>query len=128
MHRFMDTAGMNVFPSPKDCSRHQFSSLEQALESIIPRVDRLHELISIAKANCHFPSEHNLTHDQSAAIYLYTMEWNENIFYQTIKQDLRSNDTSTAQSWWPYLTLFDTAVQKLPNRRLNVWRGVNRDV
>ena len=128
MHRFMDDADVNAYPSPKDYSARQHLSLEQALEPIIPRIDRLNEFIPIAKGRCHFPSEHNLTHDESAAIFLYTMEWDENIFYQTIQRDLRSNDASTAQSWWSYLTLFDTAVQKLPNRRLNVWRGVNEDV
>ncbi len=30
--------------------------------------------------------------------------------------------------WHGYLKLFDTAVQKLPNRQMNLWRGINVNV
>jgi hypothetical protein len=100
---------MDSLPSDNDYST------DEVLEPISHRID---QFIQIAKEKCHFPSEHNLTHDESAAIYLYTMEWDNDIFYRS----------STSQAWLPYLKLFDTAVKKLPNTQVNVWRGVKEDI
>jgi hypothetical protein len=128
MLRFSDTEVDSLrFPFANDYLKYQLPSLEKALEPIIPRIDELEQFIQIAKAKCHFPSEHSLTLDESAAIFLYTMEWDDNSFYYMIKRDLCSTDRSISQSWFLYLKLFDTAVQKLPHRRMNVWRGINQD-
>ena len=48
--------------------------IEKALEHLQSGIDQLPYYIKIAKQNCHFPSEHGLTRDESAAIYIYTME------------------------------------------------------
>ena len=111
---------------------HNYSTLqslplEQALEPIIPRINQLDQYIQTAKVKCHFPSEHGLTLDESAAIFLYTMEWDNTSLYQVMKRDVHSKDQSTFSSWFSYLKLFTTAVQKLPSSRMNVWRGVNKD-
>jgi hypothetical protein len=121
MLRFFD---IEIDSLPLANSTHNVLSLEQSLEPIGHRIEQLDRFIEIAKDKCHFPSEHNLTRDESAAIYLYTMNWENDIFYRTIKRDLRS----TSQSWLSYLKLFDTAIQKLPNIRVNVWRGMSGDI
>jgi hypothetical protein len=64
---------------------HPLVSLEQALEPILPRIDQLDRSIKEAKKFCHYPSEHGLTRDESAAIFLYTIEGSDNCFQQCQK-------------------------------------------
>jgi hypothetical protein len=103
-------------------------SLEQALKLIVPHIDQLDRSIKAAKKYCLFPSKHNLTHDESAALYLYTMEGGENSFYRMLNQALRSENRSALKPWFPYLKLFDTALSKLPTVRRSVWRGLLGDI
>jgi len=102
--------------------------LLKALEPISSKIDQLDRLGKLAKANCHYPSEHELTREESGAIFLYTIESEDNSFYRVINCVLRAEDRSTLKPWFPYLKLFDTAVQKLPSKRMNLWRGIARDV
>jgi hypothetical protein len=102
--------------------------LQKALEPISSKLDQLDRFSKIAKNECHFPSEHGLTRDESAAIFLYTMEWGENSFYQVLNRALRAEDRSSLKPWFAYLKLFDTAANKLPTVRQNLWRGVARDI
>jgi hypothetical protein len=107
---------------------HQLLPLQKALEPISSQVDQLDRFRIIANNECHFPSEHQLTRDESAAVFLYTMEWGENSFYQVINHVLRAEDRSILKPWFAYLKLFDTAIQKLPTVRMNLWRGVARNI
>jgi hypothetical protein len=71
--------------------------------------------ITVAKANSKEP-RNGLTQDESASIYLYTMEWNEteNSLYVVLNQTLCSADKSKLQPWLKYVKLFFTAFFKLP--------------
>jgi len=102
--------------------------LEKALEPIQPQIDQLPRYIKIAKKHCHFPSEHGLTKDESAAIYIYTMEWDETSLYRVLNQALRSENRQALKVWFPYLKLFDTGLDKLPTVKDNLWRGVPLDI
>ena len=106
----------------------QLVSLEKALEPIQPQIDQLPHFINIAKASCHYPSEHGLTKDQSAAVYIYTMEWGETTLYRVLNNALRSDNRQTLKIWYPYLKLFNTALDKLPTVKEVVWRGVSLDI
>jgi hypothetical protein len=128
MLRFIDTEFDPNLSPINNYSTLQCLSLEQALEPIVSRLPELDQCIQTAKTKCHFPSKHGLTLDESAAIFLYTMEWNDSSLYQVIKSDLRCKDQSISESWFAYLKLFNTLVQKLPNSRMNVWRGVNKNM
>jgi hypothetical protein len=129
MHRFTD-----IESAPKRLTpvygylTHQLLPLQKTLEPISSKIDQLDRFSKIAKNECHFPSEHGLTRDESAAVFLYTMEWGENSFYQVINRALRAEDRSTLKPWFAYLKLFDTAIQKLPTVRKNLWRGVAKNV
>jgi hypothetical protein len=103
-------------------------TLEQALKPFIPHIEQLDRSIREAKKHCHFPSEHGLTHDESAALYLYTMEGGDNSFYRVLNQALRSEDRPALKPWFPYLKLLDTALRKLPTVSGNIWRGVLGDI
>jgi hypothetical protein len=129
MHRFTD-----IESTPKRLTpvygylTHPLLPLQKALEPISSKLDQLDRFSKIAKNECHFPSEHGLSRDESAAIFLYTMEWGENSFYQVLNRALRAEDRSSLKPWFAYLKLFDTAANKLPTVRQNLWRGVARDI
>ncbi|CAF5142315.1 unnamed protein product, partial [Rotaria magnacalcarata] len=52
------------------------------------------------------------------------MEFDGITLYQLISQDFRSQEESTSKLWFPYLKLFYTAVNKLPNAHTHVWRSI----
>ena len=105
---------------------HPLLPLRQALDPLISQIDELDEFIKIAKDACHYPSDHGLTREESASIYLYTMAGGEQCFYRVLNAALRNKDRSTLVPWHGYIKLFETALKKLPNLRMSLWRGVNR--
>ncbi|CAF1133699.1 unnamed protein product [Rotaria sp. Silwood1] len=129
MSRFLDIDLNDKKIPPNYSYRHQsLLSLEHALEPIVPRIDHLHQYIKEALEKCHFPSEHNLTHDESASIYLYTMEWGAHSLYQLLNKDLRSEDPSALTPWANYLKLFEIALTKLPKEKKRLWCGTKDNV
>ncbi|CAF3853606.1 unnamed protein product, partial [Rotaria magnacalcarata] len=128
MHRFTDVESTpKRLPTVYGYLSHQLLPLTKALEPIFSQIDQLDRYSEIAKNECKFPSEHGLTRDESAAIYLYTMEWGDNSFYKVINLLLRGEDRSALEPWFGYLKLFDAAVQKLPTIQKNLWRGIAAD-
>ncbi len=107
---------------------HPLLPLRQALDPIMSQINELDEFIQIAKTECHFPSEHGLTREESASIYLYTMDSDGQTFYKALNKALRQSDRSALVPWHGYLKLFDTALQKLPSLQMSLWRGVNGDI
>ena len=106
----------------------QILSLEKALEPIESQIDELPRFIKIANQYCHFPSEHGLSKDQSASIYIYTMEWGNTSLYRVLNNALRSQNRQALRIWFPYLKLLDTALDKLPTVKEILWRGVPLDI
>ncbi|CAF1411932.1 unnamed protein product [Rotaria sordida] len=102
-------------------------SLEEALEPFYGEINHLSYYIKEAKTQCHYPSEHNLTLDESAAIYIYTMQWNDSCLYDHLQTALNSNDRSTIEPWFAYLKLFKNALDKLPTVKAEVWQGESFD-
>ena len=91
-------------------------SLEEAcqpLQTILGTELKLY--ITVAKLNSK-ECKNGLTQDESASIYLYTMEWNETekSLFAVFNQTLCTNDRSQLQPWLKYLKLFFTAFVKLP--------------
>ncbi|CAF1380660.1 unnamed protein product [Adineta steineri] len=111
--------------------QEQLLSLEEAcqpLHNILGTELQLY--ITIAKLNSKQP-RHELTRDESASIYLYTMEWNqpENSHHVLLNQALVAIDRKQLQYWYKYLKLFFTALFKLPYAEYDtVWRGISKDV
>ena len=94
-------------------------SLEQAVESIVPLVNKVKEHAEEAKRNC--TRNTALTINESAAIYLYTM--GSSSFYEILNAALRTENPRTLEPWFDYLKLFMTALAKLPSCSYVVWRG-----
>jgi hypothetical protein len=103
-------------------------SIDEALQSIESQIDELPYYIKIAKKHCRYPSSHGLSRDESAAIYIYTMEWGDQTLYRVLNQALRSENRQLLKIWFPYLKLFDTALEKLPTVKEVLWRGVSLDI
>jgi hypothetical protein len=102
-------------------------SLESATRSLLDIIPNIGDLVTRAKMNC-FKSPHGLTHDESAAIYLYTMELGNRSVYKVLNRVLRANNNINALPWFSYLKLLATGIKKLPSYAGNVWRAVDGDV
>jgi len=99
-----------------DYQQEQLLSLEQAcqpLENLLGKELSLY--ITVAKLNSQKP-KHGLTQDESASIYLYTMEWNQpqNSLHVLLNQALYHIDRNQLQPWSKYLKLLFRAFFKLP--------------
>ncbi|CAF1382383.1 unnamed protein product [Rotaria sordida] len=129
MNRFGDIeVSFKELPRVYGYHAEKLVPLEKALKPIESQIDELPRLINTAKRHCHFPSEHGLTHDQSAAVYIYSMEWGDTNLYRILNKALRSENRQALKIWFPYLKLFDTALDKLPTVKEVVWRGVPLDI
>ncbi|CAF3455649.1 unnamed protein product [Rotaria socialis] len=71
-----------------------------------------------------------LTPDESAAIILYTIEWDPShpSLYFVLNGSLRLEDRRKLVPWFSYLKLLLTGLYKLPSIRCTVWRGVRGDL
>jgi hypothetical protein len=107
-------------------------TLEEACQPLTALINELSIYVSIAKDESRLPAD-GLSQDESAAIYLYTLEWppSEKGFYAVLNRTLRAPDRSefTMKPWFKYLKLFLTALAKLPplrafNGQQIVYRGI----
>lgn len=129
MHRFTNVDKTPTrLPPVYGFYNHPLLPLPEALAPILTRITGLDRFIRIAINECHFPSEHGLTRDESASIYIYTMEWGEQSVYRILNIELQISDRSVLAPWHGYLRLFDTALQKLPSLQTIMWRGINLDI
>ena len=129
MNRYTDVDFKNKRLPPVVGYRNEpLVSLEEASKSIERFFNDLNSSIKTAKKYCTFPSKHGLTRDESAAVYLYTIEGGQNSFYKILNQTLRSEDRVKLKPWFLFLRLFDEALNKLPTVKGSVWRGVPGDI
>ncbi|CAF3490297.1 unnamed protein product, partial [Rotaria sp. Silwood2] len=119
--RFVDNEyNPRLFPLINDFLTYELVTLEPCLEPIVVRIYLLDQIIQIVK-------DKYLTRDESATIFLYTIEWDGSTLYQMINRDLHSEEQPVPTSWLPYLKLFFTALNKLPNIQMNAWRSIQED-
>ena len=129
MNRFGDIdCSFKRLPPVYGFQSEKLVSIDKALQPIELQIKELSRYIKIAKKNCNHPNEHNLSKDESASIYIYTMEWGETTLYRVLNQALRSEKREDLKIWFPYLKLFDTALNRLPTVKEVVWRGVPLDI
>ena len=90
--------------------------LETAVNSIKPLVHDLDRMVWLAKRNP-MKVASDLTTDESAAIYLYTMQWADpwESLYVQLNRTLRNEERNNLKPWFLYLKLFLTALYKLPS-------------
>ncbi|CAF1439601.1 unnamed protein product, partial [Adineta ricciae] len=100
-------------------------SLDESVEPLLSFLPNLLSFVKIAKEKCSNPKD-NLTSDESAAIMLYTMDWQpmEECLYHSLNSTLRSNDRQTFKYWFPFLRLFLRALSRLSSISTTVYRHV----
>ena len=125
MNRFLDIEiGDKNLPPIGAYWQHSLLPLKEALLPVMDRFDQLDRSIKEAKKRCCSSSKNQLTKEESAALFLYSMEGGDNSFYRILNKDLRSENRREIGLWFGFLKLFDTALSKLPTVRKCVWRGV----
>jgi hypothetical protein len=105
-------------------------TLEEAIEPIVKFCPDVRRSVYIAKDGCG-PCRDGLTEDESAAIFLYTTEWqpHDRCLYAVLNSVLRSrNRNRLIPLWLPYMKLLLTALFKLRSYNMIVWRGVRLDL
>jgi hypothetical protein len=108
----------------------QLVTLEEAIAPIVKFSSDVCRRAYIAKGNCDSPKD-GLTEDESAAIFLYTSEWQpyDECVYVALNTMLRSkNRIKLIQPWLLYMKLLLTALFKLRSCSMTVWRGVRLDL
>ena len=129
MNRFLDVEiGDKKFLSTGAYWQHSLVPLREALQPVMSCFDQLDRSIDEAKRQCCHPSKHQLTREESAAVFLYTMDGGDNSFYRVLNEALRSENRRTLRPWFGYLKLFDTALAKLPTVQECIWRAVNGNI
>ena len=94
-------------------------SLEQSVEKIVPVVPDVRNLVNRAIEFCR--KDPQLTINESAAVYLYTMDAS---FYKTLNWIPRAQNSQALEPWFMFLKLFISALEKLPSLPITVWRGI----
>ncbi|CAF4030903.1 unnamed protein product [Adineta steineri] len=104
-------------------------SLEDAMKELQGLLQEINRFVTLAKRHCTYPNDHDLTKDESAAIYIYTMEISDDsCVYRILNQTLRAEDRKKVRPWFGYLKLLDSATSKLPRFKGTVFRGIDKDV
>jgi hypothetical protein len=100
-------------------------SLKEAVEFVVFCCPDIRRRVYIAMSNCENPAN-CLNQDESASIFLYTMEWRpkEQCLYYVLNETLRTENRQKLIPWFPYLKLILSALYKLPSEKQNIWRGV----
>ena len=99
-----------------------------------PLEDVVHNLYFYVQMALHETPEvppNGLTIDESAAIRLYTIEWNKphKSLYAMLNHTLKCKDREHLRPYWKYMKLLLTALAKLPCvPQSTVWRGVTKNV
>lgn len=104
--------------------------LEKAVEPLVSILPDVQDYVYVAKQRCEPKPANGLTQDESAAIILYTMEWepHDQCLYFALNSTLRTEDRRKLKPWFSYLRLLLTALVKIPSTRHFVYRGVKMDL
>ncbi|CAF0822122.1 unnamed protein product [Adineta steineri] len=112
-----------------DYINYKLLSLEESMKDLENIFEEINRFITLAKIYCSYPNEHNLTKDESAAIYIYMMEIsNDSSIYRILNETLHLEDRSKVFPWFGYLKLLHSAISKLPKFQGTIFRGINKDV
>lgn len=132
IHRFSDiaTEPLSMLMPIEGYEKMPLVSLEDAVEPLVTFVSDVQQRVRIEKQRCENPSD-NLSPDESAAIALYTTEWesgNDSLYF-ILNSTLRAEDRMKLQPWFLYLKLLLTALSHLPTiAGHTVYRGIKRNM
>lgn len=129
--RFLDVAAEthDILLPIEGYEKMPLVSLEEAVVPLISVLPDIRRKAHTAKLKCKNPAD-GLTPDQSAAVMLYTMEWEprDECLYFALNECLRAADRNKLKPWFLYLKLVLTGLARLPSLKRTVYRGVKRDI
>ena len=129
--RYTDVAAEpnKVLPPLEKFANKCTIGLLDAIKTAEKFVDDLSRYTISSLNKCKFPKD-GLTQNESAALYLYSLQWpvGKHSFYTLFNRALRHEDRTKLIPYHNYLHLFMTALGKLPSVQDRVWRGVNGDI
>jgi hypothetical protein len=116
-------------PLPTIAPTTRILSLRESVKNIQHLVSDLEKRVSYSLAQCKHPTD-DLSQDESAALYLYSLQWPEgqHSHYSLFNRALRNEDRTKLIPFHNYYNLFMSALNKLPSIQDRVWRGVNGDI
>ncbi len=106
------------------------TSVHMATQKLIGLIPNISADLSIAKGQGRKVPMDNMSEDESAAIYLYTMNGistNQSL-YEGLNSALRAKNQDFIGPYVPYLKLLTTALSKLDSIPQVVYRGINADL
>ncbi|CAF3244854.1 unnamed protein product [Rotaria sp. Silwood2] len=113
----------------KDYQNNRFITLEEAVEPLRKIIPHLNQYIQEAKRNFNINSSDSLTIDESAALYLYTMDSGDQILSRLFNQALRCKyQTDLKTYWFKYLELIYSALSKLSSVSGYVYQGIPTEI
>ena len=134
----LDLTAINIFTDakthPSGIAGYADEPLLPLFKACAPLTDIIHNISFYVQAALNETPEQppdGLTIDESAAIRLYTMQWDGSYrsLYAMLNHTLKDCDRDQLQPYFKYLKLFLTALAKLPCvPSLTIWRGVTKDL
>jgi hypothetical protein len=105
-------------------------SLEQAVAPLVSILPEVQDYAYVAKQRVDAVPADGLSHDESASIILYSMEWEPHgeCLYFVLNSTLRAEDRRKLKPWFSYLKLILTGLARIPSTRHFVYRGVKMDL
>jgi hypothetical protein len=104
-------------------------SLEEAIQPLQNHLEKIEQFAKLSKKHCKFPNENDLSKEESAALYLYTMEMGDNKnVYASLNRILRDENRNKIKPYFSYLKLLHAGVSKLQSVKERVWRAVKENV
>ncbi|CAF1011278.1 unnamed protein product [Rotaria sordida] len=124
-----DEERLNTLTPLRGYAEEPLVSLEKAVVKLRTLVDDVDARVWTAMNRCEKPAD-ELSPAESAAIVLYTIEWDPShpSLYLVLNRTLRLEDRRKLTPWFPYLKLLLTALFKLPSICCTIWRGVRGDL
>ncbi|CAF2767090.1 unnamed protein product [Rotaria sp. Silwood2] len=125
----VDKEQLNTLTPLLGYSEEPLVSLNKAVVKLRDLVDNVESYARIAMNECKNPAD-DLTQDESAAISLYTIDWDpgHRSLYSVLNRTLRDENRKKLIPWFPYLKLIFVALFKLPSTQGTVWRGARGDL
>jgi hypothetical protein len=116
-------------PLPHSSESESIPTLLDAIKPSEHLVENLRKKAEEALSICKNPKD-KLSRDQSAALYLYSMQWpkGKHSFYDMFNRALRNEDRTKLIPYHNYFKLFMSALNKLPSKEQQLWRGVVGDL
>ena len=116
-------------PLPQSSEGEPIQTLLDTIKPCEHLVEDLRTKAQEAFSICKKPKD-DPSPDQSAALYLYSMQWpkGKDSFYFLFNRALRNEDRTKLMPYHSYFKLFMSALNKLPSKEQQVWRGVVGDL